>query len=81
MISNVNLTFGPFLSTQLNYTITDLEPNMEYVVSVTASSLQGSSDVDTTLLVTTYPNGNHKQMILLLIVRYHNNVVFMSYNT
>ena len=52
---------------------------MEYVVSVTASSLQGSSDVDTTLPVTTYPNGNYKQ-IILLIVRYHNNVVLMSYN-
>ena len=42
--TNESVTFGPFLSTQLNYTITDLESNTEYAVSVVATSLQGRSD-------------------------------------
>ena len=44
------------MSTQLNYTITDLEPNTEYVVSVVATTLQGRSDVNASLSVSTFPN-------------------------
>ena len=42
--SNASVTFGPFLSTQFNYTMTDLEPNTEYVISVVATSLAGGSE-------------------------------------
>ena len=54
-INNVNLTFGPLLSMYLNYTITDLEPNTEYSVSVVATSPQGRSDFSS-LFVNTFPN-------------------------
>ena len=54
-MSNVSLTFGPFLSSQMSYTITGLEPNAEYVVSMVATSLQGRSDA-TSQSVTTFPN-------------------------
>ena len=61
--NNVSSTFGPFLSTQTSYTITNLEPNTEYKVSMVATSLQGRSDV-TSQSVVTFPNRKQKHLQL-----------------
>ena len=67
-VSNESLTFGPFLSTQLNYTITDLEPNTEYVVSVVATSLRGLSD-HISQSVITFPNRKCTKMVANISVK------------
>ena len=57
--NDVNSTFGPFLLSQTSYIVTGLEPNVEYLVSMVATSLQGRSDV-TSRSVTTFPNRKPK---------------------
>ena len=75
--NDVNSTFGPFISSQANYTITGLEPYAEYLVSMVATSLQGRSNA-TSRSATTFPNCKPQYIIRVaycIIVAYYGMII------
>ena len=63
-VGGVNLTFGPFLSSQTNYTVMNLETNTTYLVSMVATSLLGKSNAITQAFSTFSNRKPHFMQIL-----------------